>query len=33
LMPQSGALVSDVKEDEAPFTAGLPSANAGYVEG
>ena len=33
LMPQSGALISDIKEDEAPFTAGLPSRNAGYVEG
>jgi hypothetical protein len=33
LMPQSGALVADVKENEAPFTAGLPAPNAGYVEG
>ena len=33
LMPQSGALVADVTENEAPFTEGLPGANAGYVEG
>lgn len=33
LMPQSQALVSNVNESEAPFTAGLPGANAGYVEG
>jgi len=33
LMPQSGALVSDVSDVEAPFTAGLPAPNAGYVEG
>ena len=33
LMPQSQALVSNVNENEAPFTAGLPGANAGYVEG
>jgi hypothetical protein len=33
LMPQSGALVADATENEAPFTAGLPGANAGYVEG
>ena len=33
LMPQTGALVADATENEAPFTAGLPGANAGYVEG